>query len=202
MLTPGNLAQADQTLLTMLVSQDPVYVYFDCDEQSYLRYNALMRQQGHAAYGSPVRVGLANETGFPHEGTVGFLDNQVDPATGTLRVRAVLPNPTRQFTPGLFARVALDDRGEFRALLINDRAVLTDQDRKYVYVLGPKNTATRKDVRLGRIADGLRVVESGLTEGDKVIVDGTQRIFFTGAPVKPHEVAMDVTPPDLRNAMN
>jgi membrane fusion protein, multidrug efflux system len=202
MLTPGNLAQADQTLLTTLVSQDPVYVYFDCDEQSYLRYNALMRQQGQAAQASPVRVGLANETGFPHEGTVGFLDNQVDPATGTLRARAVLPNTTRQFTPGLFARVALDDRGQFRALLINDRAVLTDQDRKYVYVLGPNDTAVRKDVQLGRIADDLRVVESGLTEGDKVIVDGTQRIFFAGAPVKPHEVAMDAARSGARTAMN
>ena len=201
-LTPGNLAQADQTLLTTLVSQDPVYVYFDCDEQSYLRYNALMRQQGHAAQGSPVRVGLANETGFPHQGAVGFLDNQVDPATGTLRARAILPNPARQFTPGLFARVELDERGQFKALLINDRAVLTDQDRKYVYVLGPNDTAVRRDVQLGRVADGLRVVESGLTEGDKIIVDGTQRIFFAGAPVKPHEVAMDGSVSNAQTAMN
>ena len=201
-LTPGNLAKADQTLLTTLVSQDPVYVYFDCDEQSYLRYSALMRQQGHAAQGSPVRVGLANETGFPHQGTVSFLDNQVDPATGTLRARAVLPNPARQFTPGLFARVELDDRGQFKALVINDRAVLTDQDRKYVYVLGPNDTAVRRDVQLGRVAEGLRVVESGLTEGDKVIVDGTQKIFFAGAPVKPHEVAMDGPPSGVQTAMN
>jgi multidrug efflux system membrane fusion protein len=201
-LTPGNLAKADQTLLTTLVSQDPVYVYFDCDEQSYLRYSALMRQQGHAAQGSPVRVGLANETGFPHQGTVSFLDNQVDPATGTLRARAVLPNPARQFTPGLFARVELDDRGQFKALVINDRAVLTDQDRKYVYVLGPNDTAVRRDVQLGRVAEGLRVVESGLTAGDKVIVDGTQKIFFTGAPVKPHEVAMDGALSGAQTAMN
>lgn len=201
-LTPGNLAQADQTLLTTLVSQDPVYVYFDCDEQSYLRYNALMRQQGHAAQGSPVRVGLANETGFPHQGAVDFLDNQVDPATGTLRARAILPNPIRQFTPGLFARVGLDGRGQFTALLINDRAVLTDQDRKYVYVLGPNDTAVRRDVQLGRVADGLRVVESGLTEGDKIIVEGMQKIFFAGAPVKPLEVAMDSAPSGAQTAMN
>jgi multidrug efflux system membrane fusion protein len=201
-LTPGNLAQADQTLLTTVVSQDPVYVYFDCDEQSYLRYNALMRQQGHAAQGSPVRVGLANETGFPHQGAVDFVDNQVDPATGTLRARAILPNPARQFTPGLFARVQLDDRGQFKALLINNRAVLTDQDRKYVYVLGPNDTAVRRDVQLGRVADGLRVVESGLAEGDKIIVDGTQKIFFAGAPVKPHEVAMDGALSGAQAAMN
>jgi len=201
-LTPGNLAQADQTLLTTLVSQDPVYVYFDCDEQSYLRYNALMRQQGHAAQGSPVRVGLANETGFPHQGAVGFLDNQVDPATGTLRARAILPNPARQFTPGLFARVELDGRGQFKALLINDRAVLTDQDRKYVYGVGLNDTAVRRDVQLGRVADGLRVVESGLTEGDKIIVDGTQKIFFAGAPVKPREVVMDSALSGAQTAMN
>jgi multidrug efflux system membrane fusion protein len=201
-LTPGNLAQADQTLLTTLVSQDPVYVYFDCDEQSYLRYNALMRQHGHAAQGSPVRVGLANETGFPHPGAVGFLDNQVDAATGTLRARAVVPNPARQFIPGLFARVELDDRGQFEALLINDRAVLTDQDRKYVYVLGPKDVAMRRDVQLGRVIDGLRVVDSGLTEGDKIVVEGMQKIFFAGAPVKPHEVAMTEALSSAPTAMN
>nr|WP_233590169.1 efflux RND transporter periplasmic adaptor subunit [Dyella dinghuensis] len=202
MLTAGNLAQADQTLLTMLVSQDPVYVYFDCDEQSFLRYSSLMRQQGRTAQGSPVRVGLANEAEYPHLGTVDFLDNQVDPTTGTLRARAILPNPTHQFTPGLFARVELDDRGQYKALLISDRAVLTDQDRKYVYVLGPNNTAMRKDVQLGRIVNGLRVVESGLAEGDKVVVDGTQKIFFPGASVQPHDVTMDAALSDTQTAMN
>jgi multidrug efflux system membrane fusion protein len=202
MLTPGNLAQADQTLLTMLVSQDPIYVYFDCDEQSYLRYSSLMRQQGRTAQGSSVRVGLANESDYPHLGTVDFLDNQVDPTTGTLRARAILSNPAHQFTPGLFARVELDDRGQYKALLISDRAVLTDQDRKYVYVLGTNDTAMRKDVQLGRIVNGLRVVESGLAEGDKVVVDGTQKIFFPGAPIKPHDVTMDAALSDTQPTMN
>jgi membrane fusion protein, multidrug efflux system len=201
-LTPGNLAQADQTLLTTLLSQDPVYVYFDCDEQSYLRYLALMRQQGHGVQGSVVRVGLSNEAGFPHQGQVSFLDNQVDPATGTLRARATLPNPARQFTPGLFARVELDDRGQFKTLRINERAVITDQERKFVYVLGPNDTAVRRDVQLGRVADSLRVVESGLTAGDKVIVDGIQRIDFTGARVKPHMVAMDGVRLNAQTATN
>src|SRR3546814_194168 len=105
MVTEGNLAQADQTLLTTLVSQDPMYVYFESDEQTYLRYAELAREGKRTRSSNPVRIGLANETGFPHEGTVDFVDNQVDPATGTIRARAVLPNPDRVFTPGLFARV-------------------------------------------------------------------------------------------------
>src|SRR5690606_329238 len=130
MVTEGNLAQADQTLLTTLVSQDPMYVYFESDEQTYLRYAELARKGERTRSSNPVRVGLANESGFPHEGTVDFVDNRVDPATGTIRARAVLPNPDRVFTPGLFARVQVQGSGEFKAMLIDDKAVLTDQDRK------------------------------------------------------------------------
>src|SRR5690606_25440952 len=160
----------DQTLLATLVSQDPMYVYFESDEQTYLRYGELARKGERTRSRNPVRVGLANEAGFPHEGTVDFVDNQVDPDTGTIRARAVLPNPDRVFTPGLFARVQVQGSGEFEAMLIDDKAVLTDQDRKYVYVLGPDDKAVRKDIKLGRMIDGLRVVQSGLDAGDKVIV--------------------------------
>ncbi|MFC5569575.1 efflux RND transporter periplasmic adaptor subunit [Lysobacter yangpyeongensis] len=197
LVTEGNLAQADSTLLTTVVSQDPVYVYFESDEQSFLRYTELARKGERAATKNPVRVGLATETGYPHEGTVDFVDNQVDPRTGTIRARAVLKNPDRLFTPGLFARVQLQGSGEFKALLIDDKAVLTDQDRKYVYVLGPKNAAVRKDVVLGRSIDGLRVVESGLTPEDKVIVHGVQKVFFPGMPVSPKQIAMGAPPPKL-----
>lgn len=190
MVTEGNLAQADQTLLTTLVSQDPMYVYFESDEQTYLRYAELARQGKRTRSSNPVRIGLANETGFPHEGTVDFVDNQVDPATGTIRARAVLPNPDRVFTPGLFARVQVRGSGEFEAMLIDDKAVLTDQDRKYVYVLGADNKAERKDVELGRMIDGLRVVESGLAAKDKVIVHGVQKVFMPGMPVAPKTIAM------------
>ena len=162
-VTVGNLAQADTTLLTTLVSLDPVHVYFESDEQSFLRYSDLARKGERTRSSNPVRVGLANEAGYPHAGVVDFIDNQVDSKTGTIRARAVLRNPDRLFTPGLFARVQLEGSGKFKAMLIDDKAVLTDQDRKYVYVLGPKNAAMRKDVVLGRMADGLRVVESGLT---------------------------------------
>lgn len=195
MVTTGNLAQADATLLTTLVSLDPVHVYFEGDEQSYLRYNELARKGERDDSRNPVRVGLANEEGYPHQGTVDFVDNQVDPRTGTIRARAVLRNPDRVFTPGLFARVQLQGSGQFKALLIDDKAVLTDQDRKYVYVLGPHNAAVRKDIVLGRMIDGLRVVESGLTPKDKVIVHGVQKVFFPGMPVAPKQIAMGAPAP-------
>jgi multidrug efflux system membrane fusion protein len=183
LVTTGNLAQADGTLLTTVVSLDPVHVYFESDEQAFLRDGTASQRH--------VRVGLADESGHPHEGVVDFVDNQVDPATGTIRARAVLANPDRRFTPGLFARVQLEGGARAQALLIDDKAVLTDQDRKYVYVLGKGNQAVRKDVVLGRSADGLRVVESGLSAQDVVIVNGVQKVFFPGMPVVPKKVAMD-----------
>ncbi|MGR3908378.1 efflux RND transporter periplasmic adaptor subunit [Burkholderia sp. SR8] len=185
--TAGNLARADDTLLTTVVSQDPVYVYFDCDEQSYLRYNARRADPKHRAIGAdPVRVGLANETGFPHAGTVDFLDNRLDPQTGTIRARVRLSNADHTFTPGLYARVQLVSGRDQDALLVDDKAVLTDQDRKYVYVIGAGDKALRRDVTIGRVLDGERIVEKGLQPGDRVVVDGVQRIYYPGAQVKPN----------------
>ena len=201
MVTVGNLAQADATVLTTVVSQDPVHVYFDADERSWLRYVQQARDGERGGIGNAVRVGLAGDDGYPYEGVVDFVDNRVDPATGTIRVRAVLRNQERVFTPGLFARVQLEGGGEFAALLVDEKAVLTDQDRKYVYVLGEDNTAQRRDVVLGPVIDGLRVVESGLAPGDKVIVSGLQRVFMPGMPVTPQMVAMrDRTKPGTRVA--
>lgn len=190
MLTVGNLASADQTLLTTMVSQDPVYVDFDPDEQSYIRYSADARRD--AGNTLAVRVALAGEEKFAHKGMVDFQDNQVDRATGSIRMRARLPNPDRALTPGLYARVQVSSGREAEAILIDDKAILTDQDRKYVYVLGTDNTAQRKDIQLGRKSDGLRVVESGLMPGDKIIIGGLQRIYSSGTPVKPSEVTMNV----------
>lgn len=189
-LTVGNLAQADVSLLTTVVSQDPVHVYFETDERTFLRHQALARDGARRDSGNAVRIGLADETGHPHAGTVDFLDNQVDPTTGTVRARAVLPNPDRRFTPGLFARVQLEGAAQHEAMLIDDKAVLTDQDRKYVYVLGEGNTAQRRDIVPGPIVDGLRVVSSGLERGDRIIVNGVQKVFMPGMPVSPQEVAM------------
>jgi multidrug efflux system membrane fusion protein len=194
MLTQGNLVQADQTVLTSVVSQDPVYVYFQPDEQTFQRYGDMARKGERAASANPVRVGLAGDQGHPHEGTVNFINNQVDATTGTITMRAVVPNADRVFVPGMYARVQLEGSGEFKAMLIDEKAVMTDQDRKYVYVLGPESKATRKNIVLGGTSDGLRVVQSGLDPSDKVIVAGLQKIFAPGMPVKPNEVPM-VKPP-------
>ena len=194
LVTAGNLAQADATLLTTVVSQDPVHVYFEADEQSFLGYQALARQGQRASGGNAVRVGLANEQGYPHRGEVDFTSNQADAGTGTIRVRAVVPNPDRVFTPGLYARVQLQAATSADALLIDERAVLTDQDRKYVYVLGEGNQAERRDIVPGGMADGLRVVEEGLAPGDRLIVHGVQKVFFPGMPVAPVAIAMGDPP--------
>jgi multidrug efflux system membrane fusion protein len=190
LVTIGNLAVADETILTTLVSQDPIYVYFDVDENSYLRYGEQERDEGREGPGTVVRVGLANEKGYPHLGTISFFDNQVNSAVGTIRVRAVLPNPKRIFTPGLFVRVQLVSGIKENALLIDDKAVMTDQDRKYVYVLGKDNKVQRKYVVPGRMAEGLRVIQSGLLPDDKVVVAGQQKIHVPGMLVKPDEIPM------------
>jgi membrane fusion protein, multidrug efflux system len=198
-VTAGNLAQADVTLLTTIVSLDPVHVYFDGDERTYLRYQAMERNGERANGRNPVRVALVGETGFPHEGVLDFMDNQVDPNTGTIRARALLSNTDGTFTPGLFARVQLLGSGAFSALLVDDKAILTDQDRKYVYVLSEDGRALRRDVRVGRLVEGLRVVEAGLEPGDRVVVHGVQRVFFPGMPVQAQTIAMGdppAPPPD------
>jgi len=195
MLTLGNLAQADQSVLTSVVSQDPVYVYFQPDEQTFLRYAELARKGERAKSANPVRVGLATDKDYPYTGTVNFINNQFDPATGTINLRAVVPNADRIFTAGLYARVQLEGSADVTAILIDDKAVMTDQDHKYVYVVGPENKAVRKDVTLGGLADELRIVRSGLDANDKVIVAGLQKIFVPDTPVKPKIVAMGALPP-------
>jgi len=194
LVKPGNLVAPNTTLLTTVVSTDPVYVSFTGDERAYLRYQELVREGNVASprtARTPVLVGLANEEGFPHKGEVDFVDNALNPDTGTIRARAVVPNPDGAFTPGLFARVRLLGETQKDALLIHEQAVLTDQDRRYVYVVGDKNSAERKDVKLGPHIEGLVIVESGLKAGDRVIVNGMRKIFFPGQPVNPHAVPMD-----------
>jgi membrane fusion protein, multidrug efflux system len=188
-VTEGNLVAPGTTLLTTVVSLDPIRAYFDSDEQVYLKHISLP-QNGHAPARVPVFLGLANEDGYPHQGYLDFVDNQVDPNTGTIRARAVFDNKQRQFTPGLFARLKLEGTGKHDAVLIEDRAVGTDQDKKFVLKVGTDNSATYQIVQLGPIVDGLRVVRGGLQSGDRIIVNGLQRVR-PGSPVTPKETAME-----------
>ena len=195
LITSGNLVTAGDSasVLTTVVSQKTVYVYFDVDESTYLHYQHLARSgQGAASnhLALPVEIGLVGEDGYPHQGKVDFLDNQLTPSTGTIRMRALLDNSQRQFIPGLFARVRLPGSAEFQATLIDDKAVLTDQDRKYVYIVDKEGKAQRRDIKPGRLAAGLRIVQQGLNPGDKVIVEGLQKVFMPGMPVNAKTVAM------------
>ena len=197
LVTEGNLVAAGQTELTTLVSLDPIYVRFDGDEQAYLKYikiareAAMAKEKGNEAgtTGSPVMVGLANEAGYPHQGVMVFVDNELDATTGTIRGRAKLDNHDRAFTPGLFARVKLMGSNQYNALLINDSAVGTDQTVRYVLVVGADNKVEYRPVKLGPIIDGLRVVADGLKAGETVVVSGLQRVR-PGSPVTPARVAM------------
>jgi RND family efflux transporter MFP subunit len=194
-VTRGNLVTGGingGTLLSSVVSMDPMYLYFDADEQSYLRYAQIAHSvMGAGSNGAqnPVQVGLANEEGFPHPGALDFVDNQLNPQTGTIRARAVLQNKDGQFTPGLFARVQLLVSGEYSAILIEDRAVNTDQNQKYVLLLSANNQIEYRQVKLGRVIEGLRIVREGLKPGDVIVVNGAQRVH-PGITVTPQRVTM------------
>jgi multidrug efflux system membrane fusion protein len=177
-VTEGNLVSSgpgEATLLTTVVSLDPVYAYFDADEQIYLKYTGG-KGRSRGAIDRRIRMALANQDGFPREGTLDFLDNQLDGSTGTIRGRAVFRNTDGQLTPGLFVRLRLAGAGRYHGLLIQDRAVGTDLSKKFVYVVTPTHGVEYRPVTLGPIVDGLRVVRSGLEAGESVVVNGLQRI--------------------------
>jgi RND family efflux transporter MFP subunit len=192
LVTSGNFVTNGQTPLTTLVSLDPIYVSFDGDEQGYLKYSRLAREaaagKSHEARSS-VQVGLADESDFPHQGVMVFVDNALDPMTGTIRSRALLDNHERQFTPGLFARIKLLGSVQHDAVLVNDSAIGTDQTVRYVLVVDKSNKVEYRPVQLGPVIDGLRVVQSGLTPGETIVVNGLQRVR-PGAQVQPRRVAM------------
>ncbi len=198
LIKPGNLVSPAGSILTTLVSIDPIHVVFEGDENIYLKYAARAaagERPSSRDAPNPVQVGLASDSDYPFHGEMDFVDNQVDPATGTIQGRALIPNPDGYLIPGLFARVRLLGSSEYEAVLIHEAAVMTDQDRKYVYVVGADNLAIRRDVVLGRENEGLRVVEQGLDAGEQVVVNGVRKIFFSGAPVAPFTV-------DMQNPMN
>ena len=194
LITQGNLVSSD-SLLTTIVSDDPVYASFDADEQTFLRYsrNAANRVAGE----DPVYMGLTDEKDFPHRGRLNFLDNQVDRKTGTIRARAVFANPDGIYTPGLFVRIRLVGRDTRDAVLIDDRAVGTDLGKKFVFVLKNDSTVDYRGVTLGPDVDGLRVVDSGLKVGEVIVVNGLQRVR-PGALVSATKVVMDMSREGLR----
>lgn len=230
LLTRGNLVVADNTVLTTLVSLDPMYAYFDIDERTMLRVQKMIREGkfqsarrtprqiaaaalalgslrgGRFAYLTDLlslpqvatALALANEEGFPHEGYLDFVNNRVDPSTGTLQVRGVFPNPQtdsgdRVLSPGLFVRVRVPIGLPHEALLVNPRAVAEDQGLKLVYVVNDKNAVERREVTLGSEQDGLLVIEEGLKPDDRVVVSGLQRVR-PGAVVNPRLVDMPLPP--------
>jgi len=197
-VTAGNLVTggtSQATLLTTLVSVDPMYVTFEGDEQVYLKYRELAHRGEKQVAPNSVQMGLANEQGYPHAGSFVFIDNQIDPRTGTIRARAAFDNKDGYFTPGLFARVKLLGQNSFKAVLVDDRAVGTDQSQKFVYVVDADNKVAYRTVKVGRLTDGLRIVTEGLRPGESVVVNGLQRVR-PGAVIAPHKVAMDAREAD------
>lgn len=194
-VTVGNVVQTMPAvvLLTTIVSSNPIYVDFAMDEPTYLAYVRAGQTTPEKAQEIPVQISLAGETGATHAGKVKSFDNQINMASGTIRVRALLDNPDGKLVPGMYALVKIAVPREGQALLIADRAVNTDQDRKFVYVVGADNMATYRPVQLGGIVDGLRIIKSGLQAGEKIIVNGLQRAH-PGAPVVQAEVPMDAPP--------
>jgi RND family efflux transporter MFP subunit len=201
-VTQGNLVTNGQTLLTTVVSLDPIYVEFNADEQAYLtfekyagngndgRKDAPTSTRTRAdGLGNAVYVGLADENGYPHQGHLVFMDNSLDATTGTIYARALLANPDGHFVPGLFARVKLIGNNRYPAVLVNDSAIGTDQTMRYVLLLGPDNKVEYRPVELGPLVDGLRVVRSGLKPGDTIVVNGLLRVR-PGMQVSPQLIAM------------
>jgi RND family efflux transporter MFP subunit len=196
LVTAGNWVSAGSvsgaTLLTTIVSQDPIYIYFDVNESNYIKYKRLAERgvkAGAADVGAAVEVALPDENGFPHKGLLDFLDNRLDQGTGTLRARAVLPNKAGLFSAGLFARVRVTGTPSYTTLLLPDEAIGTDQTNKYVLVVGGDGTVERRNVKLGPLVEGLRVVREGLAAEDWVITRGLQRAR-PGLKVEPKRVTI------------
>jgi len=192
LLTEGNYVSGvagATTLLTTIVSLDPIYVHADFDENSLLKFNALAQANKLATNGAgkiPVQLQLADEQDFPHRGYIESFDNHLDPNTGSILLRAVFPNPDGRIVPGLFARIRVPLSERHPALLVEERAIGTDQAQKFVLTLSPTNTVEYRSVQLGPLIEGKRVIRDGLYAGDKIVVNGLQRVR-PGMPVTPQE---------------
>jgi RND family efflux transporter MFP subunit len=197
MVTAGNWVSAggvsNTTLLTTIVSQDPIYIYFDVSENNYIKYKRLAeRGEAAADLGSMVELAMPDERGFPHKAKLDFLDNRLDQGTGTLRARAVLDNSAGFFAPGMFARVRVTGTAPFLAQLLPDEAIGSDQTNKYVYVVADSGLVARRNIQLGPLVDGLRLVREGIAAGDWVITKGLHRAR-PGQSVTPNRVSLTVS---------
>jgi membrane fusion protein, multidrug efflux system len=195
-ITVGNLVQADNTMLTTIVSVDPIYVYADIDERNWLEYAKMVREGKlpSARTGEvPIDAGLGNEVGFPHTGIINFVDNQINVATGTLQIRGQFSNGNGALLPGMFVRVQIPISPPFDAVLITDEAIGSDQGRKYVYVVGADSKAERRNVTLGQTNDGLRIIREGLKPDESVVINGIIRVR-PGIVVKAEQGTMTAQP--------
>jgi RND family efflux transporter MFP subunit len=201
-VTEGNLVQGgtgETTLLTTIVSLDPVHAYFEASERAYLKYLRLSRsgqRPSSREARNPVYLSLADEEDFPHRGHMDFVDNLLDPNTGTMTGRAVFPNPDQLLTPGLFARVRLPGSGVRETLLIPDAAIGSDQTERYVYVLDDDNVVSYRKIEVGSLVYGLRVVREGLKPGERIVVNGLQRVR-PGIAVTPEPGEIELAPEPL-----
>lgn len=197
-ITVGNVVSAggNAPLLTTIVSDNPVYADFDMDERAFLSYVRSVGNDMEKVKALPVYLGLADEKDAPHVGLVQSFDNQLNAMSGTLRVRTIFDNDEGKLVPGMFARIRLGSASDGPVLLVNETAIGTDQNKRFVFVVGDDNTAQYREVTLGGTADGMRVVSSGLSPGERIIVNGLQRVR-PGVPVTPEIVPMDapIAPP-------
>ncbi|MGE0667172.1 MAG: efflux RND transporter periplasmic adaptor subunit [Sphingomonadales bacterium] len=191
----GNLISggtAESTLLTTIVSLDPIQFYFDADEAAYLKYFRLSQQGSRPSSrdaANEVAVALQDETGFPHKGRMDFVDNRLDRATGTVQARAVFTNPDNLLLPGMFGRLKLIGSGKYQAVLLPDSSIGSDQSRKFVFVVGADGTVAYRPVELGPLSDGLRIIRAGVGKDDTVIIAGLQRAR-PGGKVTPQPAAI------------
>jgi RND family efflux transporter MFP subunit len=197
-ITRGNLitgGTASGTLLTTITKVDPVYCYIDADERSVLKYQKLAQEKKRVSARDeriPAFLALANETGFPHEGVIDFVDTHIDPTTGTLRARGVFPNPNGLLLPGFFARLRIPGSGRYRALLVPDSAIDTNQNIKFLRVLSDDDKVTVRPIKPGSLFGEFRVIEEGLNGGERIVINGLQRAI-PNTKVGPTEVALDVS---------
>ncbi len=194
MVTEGNFVNAGQSELTSVVSTDTMYAYFDLDEQTYLKYDRLASagkrvDARDTNADNPVYMGLANDTGYPHIGHIDFVDNRINQQTGTIRIRARFTNQDNSLIPGLFARVKLIGSDTYEGILIDNKAIGTDLNNKFVLVVNAENTLEYRPVTLGETINGLRIVTQGLAPEDVIVVNGLQRVR-PAMQIKPNSVAM------------